>query len=302
MAETSYPNPGVTQVQHERLMGGAGASGVFGHPADQGVVYAPNSGTREIRIRANRRALVEGYGWENDGVELVRSLAANASGSTRVDLVVLRLDRAAWTVTVQVVQGTPGAGAPAPTYGTGSSGVWELPLAEVTVASGATTLGTSTVANRAWYIGSDGQIRCMPTTRPPHEAGRVVWDITSGYLVSTGANWLVVGEDSGDTTLPLASGYTATQNHLRRRNGTVFLDLTVLRNSGQMTGGTQYTVGTLPAGFRPPDTLQTTAMVPSSGVFCTVAVRDTGAVVVNPAATVVSDRAIVVSHLSWPAA
>lgn len=302
MAETWYPNPGVTQRQHELLMGGGFASGVVGHPADQGVVYAPNSGTREIRIRANRRAVVEGYGWENDAFEVVKNLAANSSGSTRVDLVVLRLDRATWEVTAEVVQGTPGAGAPSATYGTGSSGVWELPLAEVTVASGATTLGTSTVANKAWYVGSDGQIRCMPTTRPPHEAGRAVWDTTYGYLVSTGGTWLVGVEDSGTTGWTMSSGFTATLQHVHRRNGWAFADLSFRRSAAGMNGGTAYTVARLPDGFRPPFTYQTNAHCPSAQVNLTVAVFDTGYINVNPGVDVPANRAIVLNALQHPVA
>lgn len=303
MAELSYPAPGVTQVQHERLMGGASASGVAGFPTDDPVVYAPNSGTREIRVRADRRAVVEGYGWETDASELVRNLAANVSGSTRVDLVVLRLDRATWDVTVEVVQGTPGSGAPAPTYGTGSSGVWELPLAEVAVASGATTLAGSTVTNRAWYVGPDGQIRCTTSTLPPHEAGRAVWVHPDGrWMVSTGGQWLTGVEDTGAVAASMVSGYTSSHNTLWRRNGLVFYQLT-LQRTAQMAANTAYKVATSPAGYRPAVQVQTAAVISSTGATAVAVVQTDGDIYINPGGTTIpANTNIVLAAGCWPAA
>lgn len=189
MAETWYPNPSVTQLQHEHLIALAVPTGVVGHPQDPPLVYAPGSGTREIRIRADRRASVLGYGWENDNNEIVFSLADNAAGSTRVDLVVLRFDRADYSVRNAVVPGTPGAGAPAPTMNTGASGVWELPLAEVDVGPGATNIADTQVRSRAWYIGPGGYL-CTSLTRPPHSPGRRLWETDTGRLmVSNGTQW-----------------------------------------------------------------------------------------------------------------
>lgn len=258
MAETWYPSPGVTQKQHEYLMGGAAGTGVVGHPTDSSVVYAPGSGTREVRIRASKRAIVEGYGWENDASEIILSgtaIAANTSGSTRVDLIVLRLDRADFSVRVKVVQGTPGAGAPSPSTSTGTSGTYELPLAEVVVDNNVTTITAGKVTNRAWYLGTDGQIRCTEAllSTVPHEAGRTVMVTdTNRYVVSTGVggSWLTAVEDSGLLSVSLASGWSAALNRVQRLNGTVVVAINASRSTS-IAAGTTVKLGDLPAGCWP---------------------------------------------------
>lgn len=201
MTSVSYPAPGynggaVTDLEFERLVSSQAADGVIGTPSAAPMVFADGSGTRVVRIRVNRRALVRGFMYDSGPNELTLTLAANTSGVTRVDLIVLRLDRATWTVFEGVVQGTPGAGAPAPSQNTGSIGVWDLPLAQVTVINGATSLSAGTVVPLAWYVGDDGQILCTPSTRPPGNAGRQIHEIdTDVTWESTGVNepWRVLG-------------------------------------------------------------------------------------------------------------
>lgn len=262
MAESYYPAPGVTQLQHERLLGRALPSGLLGTPADQPLIYADGSGTREIRIRASRQAVVEGYGWQNDSVVVTKTLAANSSGSTRVDLVVLRLNRADWSVSVQVVQGTPGAGAPSATRSasTGAgSGVYEIELATVTVANGATTLAASTVTEKAWYLGEDGQILCKSTTRPPHQAGRTAFETDTGrWIISNGTSWQNAVDDSGITSIALSSGWSAGTNRIQRRGGVVVLSLSAARAT-TIAAGSSVKVGSVPSGFEP--TFTTTGLV-----------------------------------------
>lgn len=304
MAEIYYPNPGVTQRQHEYLLGRAYASGVSGHPEDQPVVYANGTGTREVRIRANRRAVVQGYGWENDAAEIVKTLTANSSGSTRTDLVVLRLDRATWTVTVQVLQGTPGAGAPTPSYDGDLTGPWELPLAEVTVASGATALASSTVKNRAWYVGSNGQIRCTSTTRPPGEAGRVAFETDTGrYIVSDGTNWTAITDDSGATSITLAPLWSAVINRIQRRGGTVVMALNVSRG-GPINADAGAKVGQVPAGMEPtfevPGVLQFES---KPGLSVGVSVATSGGVFVKmPVSVPYVEGRPLVGSLTWHSA
>lgn len=309
MAESYYPAPGVTEMQHERLVGQAMPSGLLGHPDDQPLVYADDTGTREIRIRASRQAVVEGFGWQNDAVVITKTLAANTSGSTRVDLVVLRLNRADWSVTVQVVQGTPGASAPSATRdpSTAGTGVYEIELATVTVANNATTLAASTVAEKAWYLGEGGEILCKSTTRPPHKLGRTIHEHPSSiWRVSDGTRWLTGVEDTGAATLTMTGGtnpWVASHNTVWRRNGWAFMQLTAQRTGTGMNAGTQYTVATIPVGFRPPTSLggiQTTATVPSIDSLATVAIHPTGQVVINPVKDITVNRTFVISTISWP--
>lgn len=306
MAETWYPNPGVTQLQHEHLIGVAVPTGVVGHPQDPSLVYAPGSGTREIRFRADRRAAVLGYGWANDNDEIVRSLADNAAGEVRVDLAVLRFDRADYSVRNAVVLGTPGAGAPAPTMDTGTSGVWELPVAEVDVSPGATTIADTQVRNRAWYIGPDGGYLCTSSTRPPHSPGRRIWETDTGrQMVSDGVRWLVAAEDAISQVLLSAANWTASGqfNHLRRRNGAVHMALTPQRIAGPLLAGQTSSLGTIPAGFWPTEDREIVGHVVSSGAAAVGLITTTGLLTVRFwRAGINTGRYLNLQSASWPVA
>ena len=303
MAETWYPSPGVTQLQHERLLGRALPSGLLGHPNDQPLIYADNTGTREIRVRASRQAVVEGYGWQNDATVITKTLAANTSGSTRVDLVVLRLDRSDWSVKVAVVQGTPGAGAPSATRTVSSgagTGLWEMELATVSVANNATTLASSTVTEKAWYLGEDGQIRCKSTTRPPHQEGRTAFETDTGrWMVSNGIDWLTAVEDSGATSVQMLTGYSAPENSLRRRNGVCVLNLKVQRTNGPIPAGSTVKVANLPAGFAPALPAQSAALVWNVAEPAGLRVTSAGVYVVTPAGVGVQEDRTVEGQLVW---
>lgn len=305
MAETSYPNPGVTQLQHERLLGRALPSGLIGEPGDQPLIYADGSGTREIRVRASRQAVVDGYGWQNDASVVTKTLAANSSGSPRVDLVVLRLNRADWTVTVQVVQGTPGAGAPAATRTPASagSGVYEIELATVTVANGATTLAGSTVTERAWYLGEDGQILCKASTRPPHQRGRTAFEVDTGrWILSDGTNWRNAVDDSGTVAVSMVSGFSATENALQRRGGVCVLNLKVQRTTGAIPGGSTTKVANIPAGFEPTFPVQSTVLYWSNGATAALRVTSAGIYVVTAAGVPIAEDRTVDGSLVWHSA
>lgn len=307
MASDSYPRPDfnggeVTELLYERLASVQAPDGLVGVPSGPALAYADGLGTRQVKIRANRRALLRGFMYDSGSTDVGLTLAANSSGSTRIDLIVLRLTRSTWRVQEAVITGVAGAGVPPSPLSQVDTGVWDLPVAAVTVANGAGALGAGTVKPLAWYLGSDGQILCTADTRPPHELGRAVWDTAMGYLVSTGAVWLVGVEGAGTTTLTMSSGFVADINHVHRRNGSAFADLSFRRSAAGMNGGSGYSVARLPAGYRPPFTYQTIAQCPSAQVVLTVAVRDDGFIIVNPGVDMPANRTVVLSALNHPVA
>lgn len=162
MAESSWPSPDTSRVvndfQYERLALSSGpVAGLYGSPADTALIYGDSTGM-QIKVRADRYGLVRGNQWWSGGTDFTKTISANASGSTRIDLIVLRLSRTTWNTTVAVVNGTPGAGvAPSPTQNTGSTGVWELPLAAVTVANAAATITAGNVNFFGPYLANDGR-------------------------------------------------------------------------------------------------------------------------------------------------
>lgn len=225
MAEDSWPkstrNGGtINDYEHEQLVGTVDPSGLIGLLTDTPLVYADSTGM-QIKVRANRYGLVRGKTWYSGPVEFTKPIGANTSGATRVDLVVLRWDRANNSVTLQVRAGVPGAGLPAPvqqvppatTFGTG---IWELPVAQVTVANNAATIAPANAVNLAWLLGPDGKILCTSATRPYGEIRRpgleisedgkytYTWDGTywvpeAGQLISAGYLAQNVGSlDNGD--------------------------------------------------------------------------------------------------------
>lgn len=79
-------------------------------------------------------AFVQGFKYSNDGTALTKTASNNGSTLPRLDQLVLKLDRAANTVTAVIKQGAPAASPSLPSLTTtsGSSGVWEVPLCYAT--------------------------------------------------------------------------------------------------------------------------------------------------------------------------
>lgn len=197
MASNSYPRTGynsgaLTNVEHERLTERSAPDGLIGATSDLPLVYADGTGTRTVKIRSGRSALVRGSYYESGGSDISITLDANSSGQPRIDMIVLRLNRSGYTVTEDKITGTPAASPspPAITQQTGSTGLWDLPVAQVAVASGATSLSAGTVTPLGWYIQDDGQIVCTATTRPQHVAGRRIFQTDVGlWYTSDGTTW-----------------------------------------------------------------------------------------------------------------
>jgi hypothetical protein len=163
VAESSWPNPATGRVVDdsgwEKLGISLGpAAAVYGDFTNPQLIYADSTGM-QIKVAADRYAVVRGHVWWSGSSIVTKTIASNSSGSTRTDLVVLRFSRTTWDVTVQIVQGTPGAGPPSSTKNLGTTGVYELVLAQVTVANNASTITAGNVTYVATHVGSDGRVQ-----------------------------------------------------------------------------------------------------------------------------------------------
>lgn len=270
MPEVSYPaatyNSGaVTDAEYQRLP--HGPDGLVGQPSELAAaeaVYANSSG-REVHIRAGRYGSVLGRAWASGATDLTLPIGANASGSTRIDTVVLRLDRSTWLVRSAVHPGTPGSGPPALTRDTGDTGLWEIPLADVTVANGVSVITGAEVKMRALYQAG--------TIRPVKAIGDVQTLLAPGDIAYQGGTWygwtgtaaVPITEDSGWVPLSL-TGPTAgadagawapnVVNQIRKRGGVVNLRISIKRTAGQLpTSDDGSAVFVLPDQFRPPQTI-----------------------------------------------
>lgn len=163
MAESSWPNPANGRVVDdngwEKLGISMGPSAaVYGDFTSPQLVYGDSTGM-QVKIAADRYAVVRGHVWWSGSSIVTKTIASNSSGSTRIDLVVLRYSRTTYDVTVQIVQGTPGAGAPSSTKNLGTTGTYELVLAQVTVANSASTITAANVTYVATHLGSDANLQ-----------------------------------------------------------------------------------------------------------------------------------------------
>lgn len=142
-------------------------------PADTNVNVASGAG------------MVQGI-WFYNSASLAVPISANASGSTRIDVIVLRADYTAQTVRIAVVQGTPAAGIPALTQSAGS--IWEIPLAYVTLVSGFTTIAASDVTDLRHYanIPSAVGLDVLNNSGSTLEQGSaVIWLASGGQSINT---------------------------------------------------------------------------------------------------------------------
>lgn len=131
-----YPNYGVIQ----------GTSDGTYYPLAV-LAKSPASSNIELEIGA---ALVRGYLYENTAA-LTLAVGANASGNARIDTLILRADLIAQTVRAVVKQGTPAA-SPARVAMQQDTAIWEIPLADIAVANGFSTLAQSAISPRQRFI------------------------------------------------------------------------------------------------------------------------------------------------------
>ncbi|MEV2239533.1 hypothetical protein [Micromonospora sp. NPDC049891] len=258
---TAWNSRALTPREYEDLSHTYTSDGIYGFPTDPALVYADSS-LRGVKIRANRTVLLRGLRWHSGSTDESLSLDANTTaGTTRIDLIVLRMSRNPWEVAPAVVKGTATATpvAPSPTYGGNTAtGVWEMPLAEVTIPYNDNLTDPAQVTMRGWHVGSDGQYRCTAETRPPHEAGRRIWEHPSGRaLISTGAQWILAGAGTSVSTAnATVTGWSIGTDSIVTQAGN-YVDVRLgswTRTGGNIAAGSDVRLPcTVPTAARYPD-------------------------------------------------
>jgi hypothetical protein len=306
VAEVSYPTTGggaVTDARYEQLIGTVMPSGLLGSPALSSLVYADSSG-RQVKVQPSRAAMVRGFRWESDGAGIVRSIAANSSGNPRIDLAVLRLNRNDFTVTFQIVQGAPAASpvAPSLTQNTGSTGVWELPLARITVANNATTLAAGAVQDISWYIGGPSLVAGTSAAPPPVTPGATLTIQETGRVFNAvGSSWHMVAENGSLTSIAAHTGWSGNI-YFRRRNGWTFFQGLLNRTGIDLPAASASQLMTIPTQFRPPQDMYFVAYAGSQIMRCHID-APTGVVMLNGKSIVFQQGASIVLHpITYPSA
>lgn len=260
MAEDSWQSPNhssgaVSDIELEQLYMPFTANGVIGSPADTSVAYGDGVSGLVVKIRSGKHASVRGFHWSSGATDVSKTIGANSSGSTRIDLLVLRLDRSTWDVRAAVVAGNPGSGAPAATQNTGTSGVWELPVAQVTVVNGASNITAGNVKPVNWYCGPQSVV-CTSSTRPDPTAGLTIYETDTGrQYIGNGSSFVNSIVDSGWVNVPAISTWTSNCV-VRNVNGIAYLDGYFSRTGGSIGPNATYQIGAVPAAYQPNRTLR----------------------------------------------
>lgn len=210
MAEYSAPFDGstiATQVQWSRMARYWGVDGIHATTPTSGACKVTASGTATVSVGAGR-AYVQGYHYHNLSAKTV-SVPANAGGTARVDLVVLKLDPlSANNITAVYKTG----GTTAPSLQQDDEGIWEIPLAQVTVPAGSSTVPSGNVIDLRWFT-DRGAVPSISTARRPSSPGQLLVEGTSLY-VGDGTTWnyLATGGVPDSTYTPVWSAGTTTIN------------------------------------------------------------------------------------------
>lgn len=138
-------------------------------------------------------AWVDGHLYHNDAIETL-AIAANSSGNPRRDLLVLRRDKAANTIVAAIVQGTPAASPSDPALTQVDGGIWEIPIARVDVANGASNIAAGNVVDYRFYTGNpvgeiSHKVRTADLAVGTAGSGAPVLDTT----LTTGSIWFPGG-------------------------------------------------------------------------------------------------------------
>lgn len=102
-------------------------------------------------------AMVKGTMYENTSDKTL-SVTANASGSDRLDTLILRKDYVAQTVRLVVLPGTPSGSPEPPTLTQVEGTTWEIPIVDIPVANGATSLNSNLFVKREGFINDPDRI------------------------------------------------------------------------------------------------------------------------------------------------
>lgn len=122
-------------------------------------------------------AWIEGHYFVSDAM-ITKTLAAADPTNPRIDRIVVRADWVANQITIEVLQGTPNATPSPPTLTQTSGTRYELPIAQVRVNAGATSIATT--------------------------------DITDERVISSWAGYLPACQVTNNTNINIAAGATTT--------------------------------------------------------------------------------------------
>lgn len=210
MTQSSFPfgsSSISTEDQWSSYMRMAQVDGVFA-TSETGTdlkVTASNASTVSL---AAGEAWIQGTYYANSAALNVSVPTNSGGGSARNDLIVLRRDPSADATTVQYRTG----GTSFPTLTQTLNGTWEIPLARVTVAAGASVVPPAGVTDIRDFLGRPVVLAGSSSLRPPVRGQVKVVNGTDLYL-GDGATWNFLGRaepPAAKTYVPVWSNQSGT--------------------------------------------------------------------------------------------
>jgi hypothetical protein len=232
---------------------GRANNGVFlmsGAEPENGLkVQAQNPVTASIDVLAGA-ALVQGIAYINDAT-VSFTIAANASGNPRIDTVVVQADYALQTIRLVLKQGTPAASPVAPALTQSANIMWEIPLADIAVANGFSTIAQTAISPRQDWVNAPPAVyldHVLNNSGATLNHGQVVIADTTADRAAT-----TIATRDSKRVLGVWQGQTANGAYgrvLRLGIGYVHTDAAVTRGdllTTSTTAGSATTPGTLQA-------------------------------------------------------
>lgn len=211
---TSYPfdTESVSESQWGQMAQLWRGDGVVGGALNE-LAVSGYSGGMNVHVESGR-CWIQGYFGENPTQQTLAISPADPT-NPRVDRVVLRMDLVNNRIVLDVVTGSP-AGSPSAPALTRTGTVWELSLAQVAVAAGATSIaagnvtdernsqvfeGANTTGVCGYAYSASPHARCKSTTRPTKwPVGATLYEEdTSHVVLNTGTYSVPVWTRTGPT-------------------------------------------------------------------------------------------------------
>lgn len=158
-----------------------------GTAPDTGLSVNAQSPTTNIVEVTPGAAMVQGTFYKNDATETIQ-VSANGSGNARIDTIILRKDIAAQTVRLAILTGTPAA-TPIPPTLTQNLVTYEIPVADIAVASGFVSITQADITPRRYFANAADGVYLLDILNNSGDSLQtgdvVVWDTTANRAVKT---------------------------------------------------------------------------------------------------------------------
>lgn len=186
MAQTSWPfeNVDTTETQFSQWARNIG-EGVKGASTGTDLKPFADASGMTVKVPAGQ-AMVRGHYYASTAQETLTVTAAHAT-NPRIDTVVLELDPVANSIVLKVVAGTAASSPVAPTLTQTDSGVYQFPLANVSVLAAVTNIASDKLTDRRTFLGSQSAGNLATTLTDKSANYSIVSGDKNTYIRSTGS-------------------------------------------------------------------------------------------------------------------